>query len=45
MSRRRLLIGGAAGVAGAAITAWAVAADDTPAVRIARKPAIIWGIY
>ncbi|XP_050553182.1 glycerol-3-phosphate dehydrogenase, mitochondrial isoform X3 [Spodoptera frugiperda] len=31
MSRRRLLIGGAAGVAGAALTAWAVAADDSPA--------------
>ncbi|KAJ8726594.1 hypothetical protein PYW07_001292 [Mythimna separata] len=30
MSRRRLLIGGAAGVAGAALTAWAVAADDSP---------------
>ncbi|KAH9642780.1 hypothetical protein HF086_010433 [Spodoptera exigua] len=37
MSRRRLLIGGAAGVAGAALTAWAVAADDSPAVRIASR--------
>lgn len=30
MSRRRLLIGSAAGIAGAAVAAWAIAADDSP---------------
>ncbi|XP_028155758.1 glycerol-3-phosphate dehydrogenase, mitochondrial-like isoform X3 [Ostrinia furnacalis] len=30
MSRRRLLVGGAAGVAGAALAAWTLAADDSP---------------
>ncbi|XP_063358141.1 glycerol-3-phosphate dehydrogenase, mitochondrial isoform X1 [Cydia amplana] len=32
MSRRRLLVGGATGVAGAALAAWALSADDSPAI-------------
>ncbi|KAI8428252.1 hypothetical protein MSG28_002472 [Choristoneura fumiferana] len=32
MSRRRLLVGSATGVAGAAFAAWALSADDSPAI-------------
>lgn len=34
MSRRRLLLGGAVGAAGAVVAAWALAADDSPGVCI-----------
>lgn len=34
MSRRRLLAGGCAGVAGAALAVWALAADESPVVSV-----------